>query len=142
MGGITIASNAGGGLLTSAREADPNFLTATLVPYYTQSGKKRIDKLTNQHKSVGVIYFSQLGETPKLQVLYLPRAVTKKNDVETSLLGTTSNVANSTRPKLLSNEVTKNVLVVASKEDVPEGFATGKVIDKELDTLKAYFVLC
>ena len=140
MGGITIASNAGGGLLTSAREADPNFLTATLVPYYTQSGKKRIDKLTNQHKSVGVIYFSRLGETPKLQVLYLPRAVTKKNDVETSLLGTTSNVANSIRPKLLPNEVTKNVLVVANKEDVPEGFATGKVIDKELDTLKAYFV--
>ena len=140
MGGITTASNQLGGLLTSARDADQNFSNVTLKPFFTSSGKKRLDRAANHRKVAGVIYFSEHNNDNKLQALYLPRKVTKKNEDDPFLLGTSSNKANSVRPKLLSSDVTKNVLVVVNEEDIPDGIATGKVIDKQLDTLKTYFV--
>lgn len=74
-----------------------------------------------------------------MSVLYLPRLVSKKNELDTVFLATASNKPSQIRPKTIVQSVLYNVLLVVDKDKVPDDVPIGIPIDKNEAAIKHHF---
>lgn len=76
----------------------------------------------------------------KMEVLYLPRQAFQKDEPHLVILGTASNNPIGARPKFVTLDAVKNVIICVDKDKVPDGIATGIDIDKDDAQLNKFFV--
>ena len=98
------------------------------------SDLKRSQTITTQRKVPGVAWCTSKS---KLAVLYKVR--TAISGVEEMFLGTSSNDAAMVKPRMISKDITKSVLVAADKSKVPSSVEMGTDIDKSHAIFKKYF---
>ena len=110
------------------------FPPRSLHGFQEKSDLKREQAMTAHRRVPGVAF---LRSNTKLAVLCKLKKVVK--GVEQLFLGTTSNNASSVRPKFLSTDITKSVLVAVDKEAVPSFVEIGKDIDKSHSALGGFF---
>ena len=123
-------------LITQSRAKNPRFKSTVLDALKSGTLENCSASVNDPSMTSGITW---LASRNKLVTLYKSQLVHKENEPNTVFPGTASNSYTELCPKMVVQDVLRNVLLVVDKEKVPESVPRGITLNKDEPAIKRHF---